>query len=81
MGMGDEWRRGWGLEMLMLMFAARSIGREMVLRRVCTWMIEGCASSRGHWARYQLADEVMSRAAAVAGDTRGMRMVDLGVFT
>ena len=84
MGMGDEWRRGWGLELLMLMFAARSIGRERELWRGCTWMIEGwrgCTRSRGQRARYQLADEVDSDAAAVAGETRGMRMVDLGVFT
>jgi len=80
MGMGDEWRCEWGPEMLMLMFAVRSIGREMELRRGCTWVIEGCTKSRGQHARYQLA-EVMSRAAAVAGETRGMRMVDLGVFT
>ena len=46
--MGDEWRREWGLEMLM--FAARSIGREMELWRGSTWMIEGwkrCTRSRG----------------------------------
>ena len=62
MGMGDEWRREWGMEMLMLMFASRSIGREMELWRVCTWMIEGgrrCTRrSRGQQARYQLVDEV-----------------------
>jgi len=70
MGMGDEWRRGWGLEMLMLMFAARSIGCENELWRVCTWMIVGwrrCTTSRGQRARYQLVVEVKSDAAAVAG--------------
>jgi hypothetical protein len=81
MGMGDEWRCEWGLEMLMLIFAVRSIGREMELRRGCTWMIEGFTRLRGQRARYQLVDEVKSDAAAAAGETRGMRMVDLGVFT
>lgn len=71
MGMGDKWRRGWGLEMLMLMFAARSIGCEMELWRVCTWMIVGwrrCTRSRGQRARYQLVVEAkLDAAAAVAG--------------
>ena len=44
--MGDEWRREWGLEMLMLM-AARSIGCGMKLWRVCTLVVEGWGDAQG----------------------------------
>lgn len=65
--------------MLTLMFTARSIGREMELQGGCTWMIEG-----GRRCELVISwfDEVKSSATLlVAGETRGMRMVDLGVFT
>jgi hypothetical protein len=73
----------WGMEMpmLMLMFA-RSIGREMGLWRVCTRAVEywrEITRPRGQRCRYQLVEVV--EGAVSADETRGMRMVLLGLFT
>jgi hypothetical protein len=73
----------WGMEMpmLMLMFA-RSIGREMGLWRVCTRAVEywrEITRPREQRCRYQLVEVV--EGAVSADETRGMRMVLLGLFT